>query len=153
MIGPKIGSGVSILVLLLIPQSASSEKSPTYIGWTRCTKCHDGIARTWQSSRHAKAIESLKKSNQENLPACVKCHVTGYEQDGGFLDYELTPEMAGVQCEECHGPGSHHVNNPAGEPVKSKVPGAELCRKCHTAGQDPGFSFEKKSAEVHGRKQ
>lgn len=83
----------------------------------------------------------------------MKCHVTGYEQDGGFLDNELTPEMAGVQCEECHGPGSNHVNNPAGEPAKSKVPGVEIGRKCHTAGQDAGFSYKEKSARVHGTEQ
>jgi hypothetical protein len=153
IIEPKIPSGISILILLLVPLSAFSERSSTYVGWTRCAVCHSDIAGIWQNSRHAKAIESLKKSKQENLPGCVKCHVTGYEQDGGFLDYELTPEMAGVQCEECHGPGDSHVNNSAGEPVKSKVPGVEICRKCHTAGQDPGFSYEKKSADVHGKKQ
>jgi hypothetical protein len=147
--GPEIQFGIFLQLLLLAPLTASSEKPPTYIGWTQCTICHGEVANAWQNSRHARAIESLKKSKQESLPGCVKCHVTGYEQDGGFLDNELTPEMAGVQCEECHSPGSNHLDNPAGEPVKSKVPSVAICRKCHTAGQDPGFSYEEKSVRVH----
>jgi hypothetical protein len=67
----------------------------------------------------------------------------------GFVDYELTPEMAGVQCEASHGRGSSHVKNPAQEGSQAKVPGVEVCRICHTEKQDPGFDYKDKSARVH----
>jgi predicted CXXCH cytochrome family protein len=151
MIG-KNGAGLLLLLLFLIVSAADAypEKSASYVGWTKCSACHSAVANTWQSTRHAKAIESLKKTGQETLPACVKCHVTGYEQDGGFIDYELTPEMAGVQCEVCHGPGGEHVTNPAGKDM-IKESGAALCRQCHTEGQDPGFNYEVKVKDVHGK--
>ena len=144
-----IGFVASILWLLLCTPSLHSDKSSSYVGWKQCEVCHDEIVQKWKETRHAEAIESLKKSSQENLAACVKCHVTGYEEDGGFLDYELTPEMAGVQCEECHGRGSNHIKNPGQEGVLERAPGVEVCRRCHTDRQDPGFNHKEKSALVH----
>jgi predicted CXXCH cytochrome family protein len=146
----KKGSGIALLFLLMTTSGIYSEQSASYIGWNKCATCHSAIKDAWQNTRHAKAIESLKKSGQENLPACVKCHVTGYEKDGGFIDYELTPEMAGVQCEVCHGPGSDHVANPMTKKM-IKESGAPLCRQCHTEGQNPGFNYEVKVKNVHGK--
>ena len=143
------GAGILLLLLLMNTAGMYSEPSATYVGWEKCAPCHSDISDSWQNTRHAKAIESLKKSKQETLPACVKCHVTGYEKDGGFIDNDLTPEMAGVQCEVCHGPGSEHVSSPATEIVKES--GAALCRQCHTEGQDPKFDYAVKVKTVHGK--
>ena len=133
---------------LSLVQTIRSEESAQYVGKEKCSLCHSDIHKSWQDTRHAKAIDSLKKTSQEGLASCVKCHVTGYEKDGGFLDYELTPEMAGVQCEACHGPGGKHISNPMGEkPVRT--PGEDLCRECHTKGQDPGFNYEEKAKQSH----
>ena len=145
----KKGSGIVLLLLLMNPAGTYPEESATYVGSKNCATCHPDISTSWQNTRHAKAIESLKKSGQQTLPACVKCHVTGYERDGGFIDYELTPEMAGVQCEVCHGPGSEHVASPMTKNIV-KEPGAALCRQCHTQGQDPGFDYAVKVKNVHG---
>lgn len=142
-------SGVAVMALLFNALWIHSEEPGTYIGATQCATCHDSIHSGWQKTRHAKAIESLKKTGQENLPDCVKCHVTGYELDGGFIDYELTPEMAGVQCEACHGPGKGHAADPM-EKKLVKEAGEDLCRKCHTKGQDPGFDYKEKAKLVHG---
>lgn len=146
----KKGFGIVLLLLLVNATGIYSEQSASYVGLTKCATCHSAIQDTWQNTRHAKAIESLKKSGQENLPACVKCHVTGYEKDGGFIDNELTPEMAGVQCEVCHGPGSDHVASPMAKKMV-KEPGTALCRQCHTEGQDAGFNYEVKVKNVHGK--
>jgi predicted CXXCH cytochrome family protein len=142
-------SGVALLALILNASWAQAEEPGTYIGWKQCAACHSPIDTTWQKTRHANAIESLKKTSQQNLPDCVKCHVTGYEKDGGFIDYELTPEMAGVQCEVCHGPGSKHAENPV-ESHMIKESGEDLCRQCHTKGQDPGFNYQEKVKQAHG---
>ncbi len=140
-----------VLALLLVNATGIyCAPSASYVGWSKCATCHSTIVDTWKNTRHAKAIESLKKSGQEKLPACVKCHVTGYEQDGGYIDNELTPEMSGVQCEVCHGPGSDHVASPTVKTIV-KESGAELCRECHTTGQDPGFNYETKAKSVHGQ--
>ena len=148
----KCISGVAMLAIFIIAPWAFSAESGAYVGGKKCEVCHSAISKSWQDTRHAKAMESLKKSNQENLPNCVKCHVTGYERDGGFIDNELTPEMAGVQCEVCHGPGGDHVKNPGAKKM-IKESGEETCRPCHTKGQDPGFNYAEKVKLVHGAKQ
>jgi predicted CXXCH cytochrome family protein len=146
----KKSAGIVLVLLLMNVTGIYSDQSATYVGSKKCEPCHSVINDSWQNTRHAKAIESLKKSKQENLPACVKCHVTGYERDGGFIDNELTPEMAGVHCEVCHGPGSEHVANPTAKTIVKEA-GATLCRQCHTQGQDPGFNYEAKVKNVHGQ--
>jgi predicted CXXCH cytochrome family protein len=144
----KKASAIVSLLLLLNAAGAYSEPAATYVGGKKCAVCHSDINDAWQKTRHAKAIESLKKSKQESLPACVKCHVTGYEKDGGFIDYELTPEMAGVQCEACHGAGSQHAESPSAKNI-TKESGAVLCRQCHTERQDAGFNYAVKAKAVH----
>jgi predicted CXXCH cytochrome family protein len=144
----KWGPGIVLLLFLVNAAGIYSEQSAAYVGLKKCALCHSAIKDSWQNTRHAKAIESLKKSKQESLPACVKCHVTGYERDGGYIDYELTPEMAGVQCEVCHGPGSDHVASPAKKNIIKKTD-VEVCRQCHTVKQDPGFDYAAKVKSVH----
>jgi predicted CXXCH cytochrome family protein len=146
----KKGFGIVLLLLLTNAAGTYSGPSATYVGWEKCTPCHTELSDSWKTTRHAKAIESLKKSKQESLPACVKCHVTGYEKDGGFIDIELTPEMAGVQCEACHDPGSEHAANPSAKNIVKEA-GAALCRQCHTEGQDPKFDYAAKVKSVHGK--
>ena len=148
----KINIVAGMLILLPALPLISSEMEGNYVGWERCDVCHADISQGWQKGRHAHAIESLKKEGQENLPACVACHVTGYEQAGGFIDYELTPEMANVQCEACHGPGSEHLDNPMGKNMV-KARAVDTCRRCHTEGQDPGFDYKERVTGVHGPQQ
>ena len=125
----------------------AAESQGDYAGVETCKGCHGKITQGWQKTSHAKAIESLKKTNQQNLPGCVRCHVTGYEEPSGFIDFDLTPELANVQCEACHGPRKDHAANPskAGSPVTE-----DKCRKCHTPGQDSHFDYKQKVRFVHG---
>jgi hypothetical protein len=142
------GLGCLILLLLLLTAPVSAAGSGDYQGVKKCNECHDAVGARWAATRHGNAFESLKKSGQETLPKCIACHVTGYEKPGGFIDHELTPELAGVQCEECHGPGGKHVDAPGKENVVTR-PGQETCRRCHTPGQDPQFDYTKKIRNIH----
>ncbi len=133
------------------PGQGMSQNQAGFSGWQECTSCHEDIVRGWQKTRHAKAFESLKKTSQDGLPACLRCHVTAYDEPGGYVDFELTPELIEVQCEECHGSGKDHI---AGSGDKKKITanvGEQKCKKCHTPGQDPGFDYSRKSKLVHAR--
>jgi hypothetical protein len=67
---------------------------------------------------------------------CGSCHTTGYKPTGnqdGMEGIVGTWAEPGIQCEECHGPGSLHADNPYGIAVKvDRDP--ELCGKCHRRG-------------------
>ena len=141
----------AILWVIAFPYyNAMAEIYGQYKGWQACKECHTEISDGWSKTRHARAFESLVGSNQKDLPECVKCHVVGYGESGGFLDPDLTTELSGVQCESCHGPGAKHLEMPEDPDFIVRAPGKDLCRTCHTAGQDPNFDYQKKIVSVHG---
>ena len=123
------------------------------IGVKACQDCHAELVAGWQKTQHARAFDDLKKSKQEGLPDCQRCHVVGYGETGGFIDYDLTPELVNVQCEECHGAGKLHAADPGKKGSITAKPGEQKCRKCHTPGQDKGFDYAKKIKGIHGPKQ
>ncbi len=69
---------------------------------------------------------------------CGTCHTTGYSNEPGTHQDGLpgligTWTEPGVQCEECHGPGSLHVANPRGvRPIVDRT--SDQCGKCHYRG-------------------
>ena len=118
-------------------------------------------------------------------PECLACHVTGWDPkdvlryDSGFLNAEFATTdaerdrealLAGQQCENCHGPGSQHVDlerrfkmDPSvdfkpgraamhlaviadpetGKPAKAVRHEHEvnLCYRCHDQDNSPKFDF------------
>lgn len=67
---------------------------------------------------------------------CGTCHTTGYSPIGnqnGLDGMVGTWAFDGVQCEECHGAGSQHAENPIAVRV-SISRDAESCGACHTRG-------------------
>jgi hypothetical protein len=138
------------IFLNLCPRQVSAEIYGQYVGSKTCSDCHAEISQLWSKTPHAKAYDSLLDSGQQGLPACLQCHVVGYGETGGFLDKELTPELTGVQCESCHGPGKRHIDAPDDMHNITRSPTEKDCRTCHTMGQDPHFDFHSKVALVHG---
>ncbi len=67
---------------------------------------------------------------------CGSCHTTGYSLSGnqdnlsGLIG---TWTEEGVQCEECHGPGSQHVNHPMSFGMEV-VRDSAACSDCHSRG-------------------
>lgn len=148
----------------------------TYVGVDKCGECHTTAHEIWQKTGHAHAFEDLdpvhKRHGHERLngvnrsfdPECLSCHVTGWDPQeytrfkSGFLNEEFasTDEekqlhklLAGSQCENCHGPGSRHVElveageDNAGESVRLlKADAKARCEKCHDGDNSPDFEFE-----------
>ena len=71
----------------------------------------------------------------EDLPYdCGACHTTGYIAEGnqdGLIGLIGTWVEDGVGCENCHGPGSNHVNAPYQVSI-AIVRDSEACGACHS---------------------
>ena len=109
-----------------------------YVGVERCASCHEKEHQIWAGSRHSHAMATLEKRNQQFDNECVHCHVVGF-QKGGFQSLYTTPQFANVQCEECHGPGREHANNPGKGYGFMATPVG--CIQCHKQPNDPDFDF------------
>lgn len=164
---------VAALGLCVLAAGAVSAE-PRYVGAKDCGGCHKAEMQDWQRSVHGKAIETLaagKKSGPKhkaglnpdkdysNDEKCLKCHTTGLKEKGGFVDRNSTPDLVGVSCEACHGPGSDYraihkskmlefksaEARAAGATYASK--GDKVCEKCHNddspfkASVDPKYAF------------
>jgi hypothetical protein len=151
----------------------------TFVGASKCAECHTTAFNIWKETAHAHGFESLdpshKRTGFERLhgvarsfdPECLSCHVTGWEPSeyvrfqGGFLNEEFAADdsekllqtlLAGNQCENCHGPGSRHVELIEADNKEAAVKEMRIsldqakektCVKCHDADNSPDFNFEK----------
>lgn len=143
---------ITLACLGLAASPAGAEILGDYVGYTACQPCHQKLVDGWKTTRHANAFENLKTQGAEKqgIPGCFRCHVVGFEKDGGYIDMQLTPELKDVQCEACHGPGRAHVESGGDKTRIVGRPGADSCRVCHTPGQDKNFNFAKKRKGLHG---
>jgi len=122
---PDKFSRINILLvcMLLIAPSCYAENTQQaeYIGIENCKLCHIPHFDSWSATKMSQSFELLKpgaraeaklkvgldpENDYSTDPACLRCHVTGLGKPGGFTSLEETPDMLGVQCEMCHGPGS-----------------------------------------------
>jgi YVTN family beta-propeller protein len=106
---------------------AQAQKQPVYVGARACAECHEGRHAgnqysLWLKSAHSKAWASLATPEARQMarlsgipdepqqaPICLGCHATAadaekWERDPGFRVED------GVQCENCHGPGSEYMD-------------------------------------------
>lgn len=136
---------------------------PAYVGIEGCS-CHRSEITFWKRSKHARAFRLLKagifkaaKKKAKLDPAedytedegCVKCHVTGYKKRGGFVSLAVTPSLAVIGCEVCHGPGSEyrvlHKRKAINFTKKEAMAAGQLysslddavCRSCHLHKDTP----------------
>ena len=157
---------------------------PEYVGIDSCKICHLPHYESWATTKMAKSFDLLKPGERAEAKSkagldpqkdytrdeeCLICHVTGLGQPGGFVSIEETPEMANVECEMCHGPGSKYAEMMLKVPgtytlddFKEKggltMPSAEnnaCTEKCHNADSPfvgSGFEFDfedRKSMGTH----
>ena len=75
-------------------------------------------------------------AGEEVTNDCGSCHTTGYIPEGnqdGLPGLIGTWAEDGIGCEECHGPGSNHVNDPY--QVSATINrDSESCGQCHSLG-------------------
>ncbi len=86
---------------------AKPPEGQTYVGVKDCAACHLDQFLDWKGTKHAKAFEILPAKYRTDK-SCLKCHTTGYGEEGGFKTLETTPGLVAATCESCHGPGSKH---------------------------------------------
>jgi hypothetical protein len=118
---------------------AQPREPKPFVTTDKCVECHAKETQSWEASPHAKALDALKKDHREHDPDCLSCHTTGYKLKGGFTSVEMTPELADVQCEACHGPGVIHSRRPAkgfGFIMQS------TCTQCHDRAHSPKFDYD-----------
>jgi hypothetical protein len=119
-----------------------------YAALASCAGCHEREHRIWSRGPHARAWETLLRSNREWTVACNVCHVTGAGDDEAWLDPARSPQLVAVQCEACHGPGREHAESPA---AGYGAVNMKHCRACHKELFSPGFVPEEAWFDIsHG---
>jgi hypothetical protein len=117
-----------------------------YIGDTSCQACHSWIYAKWKVTPHRVAYQTLHREGQASNADCIACHVVGYH-DGGFVNFETTPQLVDVQCESCHGRASRHVENPSA--VKLDPVTETTCLQCHCGKWGDNFDYSAAVKSVH----
>ena len=163
--------------LFLLAAGSAVAEAPVYVGAKKCKGCHLKQFQSWEQTKMAKSFELLKPGaaaaakKKANLDPqkdytrdekCLGCHTTGYGKPGGFVSVEKTPDLTGVQCESCHGPGSEYLKEgfmtlknkeyKRAEVVKAGlvIPVGETCTSgCHNdkspfVGKGYVFNFEER---------
>ncbi len=125
-----------------------------YVGVEACSDCHDDARKVWDKTTHAHAYPTLQKDFKEYNLDCVSCHVTGYDKPGGST-VTHNEKLQNVQCENCHGPGSLHVDNPTKKGLIVVSPKVDVCVGCHHPPHVEAFDPKEKMPLIlgpgHGR--
>ncbi|MCA9637042.1 MAG: type VI secretion system baseplate subunit TssF, partial [Myxococcales bacterium] len=132
------------------PAPAAGEAS--YVGMDECESCHDEAMTFWRDTRHAGAFKTLHDDNKQYDLSCVGCHVTGFRKPGGSEVVE-NAHLQAVQCEQCHGPGSRHVEEPEvggkANAIRREAP-IEVCMECHTPEHSDTFDYNAYLRDIVG---
>lgn len=131
---------------------AGSEATPP-----QCAPCHADQSESWAETGHAGIFTFQIDGGDDPAEShynegCLSCHTVGYDtaiENGGFDDvaaevgwtfpetiepgnWDAVPlelkQLANIQCENCHGPGSEHNGDVAGIATTLS---AENCAYCH----------------------
>lgn len=151
---------IFIIVQLLVIPGFSAK----YVGAKKCKLCHNS-ARNGKAyeklyqTKHSKAFEGLVEDGKADDPYCVVCHSTGFGEGGYKMGASVAANeiFKGVQCEECHGPGSEYMKSSIMKDRKKaiakglKIPNEKHCRKCHDKKKYPWaktFNYKKRLKKI-----
>lgn len=120
-----------------------------FVGASNCITCHAKEHESWSQTGHSKAFQALSKDNRQADPDCLSCHTTGFKSKGGFTSESETPDLKGVQCEVCHGPGVAHARRPkSGYGAVSEL----NCVQCHDSANSPHFDYKTYRSKIAHKK-
>ena len=122
------------------PNNLSADMVPgvrtaaTYVGTDQCLDCHPSAAAVWAKSAHAQAFKTLISRGADADPKCIGCHTVGFGSPSGYRREFGASRLVNAGCESCHGPGSLHVREEAGDAsihFTFRPLAAGDCQKCH----------------------
>ncbi|MFQ5454570.1 MAG: cytochrome c family protein [Nitrospirota bacterium] len=152
-----------LITFIFIPITVTAKKKG-YVGSRACKVCHIKEYNAWKNTGHAYAFDSLKPLEKHDekreagidhlkdytvIPKCLQCHVTGFGKAGGFINRRESPDMIGVGCEMCHGPGDEYmkimIDNPQFDKQDAIDAGLQMadkkkCLNCHNK-KNPFFNI------------
>ena len=134
-----------------------------FVGAETCGECHTSAYAIWEKTKHALATQVLLPKDRHYDPECIRCHATGWDPqlvipwETGYVSMQATPHLVGNGCENCHGPGSKHVEAEEAK-LAGQVPGdlgelrrqmrvdreyaeKNLCIRCHDADNSHDYEF------------
>jgi hypothetical protein len=120
-----------------------------FAGQAECSSCHGDKYTKWQTTAHSTALSVLTSIGMGNNASCVPCHTVGFGQPTGYTNQVLTPHLANVGCENCHGPAGWHKSSDHASirPAVSIDPA--ICGSCHQDSHHP--TFEEYSVSAHSQ--
>jgi PKD repeat protein len=112
----------------------------SFVGSGACAGCHGDKATAWNQTVHASALSALTAIGMGNNASCLPCHTVGFGQQTGYTNSTLTPHLANVGCETCHGPAGWHKNGDHStvHPAVSIDP--QICGSCHQGSHHPTYT-------------
>jgi len=111
-----------------------------YVGAGTCNRCHPDVYEPWQQTAHASAYNVLSGIPYNTAQECYACHTVGYGWPSGFTSITNTPWLAGVGCENCHGPGAAHVYGDHNVVQPAATIAAQVCGGCHDGPMNPTYT-------------
>jgi hypothetical protein len=131
----------------LLEESPKTEHAEAnFAGNRSCLRCHSLSSYRFRKDKHAHAFEPLVDKGHHYDPECVGCHTVGFSYVTGFVSSDTTPELENVGCENCHGPGSNHIDDPKQHQYERVE--KEVCESCHNPENSPKFVYEERLKEI-----
>ena len=138
-----------------------------YVGSAACGRCHPTEYKALKDGVHVHALAKLARPAPDNWsvprhirgvvgigrPECLRCHTipeagktTISAPEPGTRNPK--PEMEGIGCEACHGPGKAHADDPKKPRAIARLGGTcpecnvlPICRRCHDDANSPDFDY------------
>jgi len=119
-----------------------------YVGSGTCGSCHPDTRAAWQQTGHASAYNAITGPSAGLVSTGLVYRTVGYGWPSGFKSITNTPWLAGVGCENCHGPGAAHVygNHSLVKPAVTIA--SQVCGGCHDGDMAPTYTEWTNSAHA-----